>query len=226
MTPDFAANLVKFASSSNTTLSQTAMIIVGNAISCSEAFVVLLLKSGIFQIFRNFLERGVFLEETWFSIQNISAADSSLSHFLLNDPVFLKSFALNLTSKKRSTYLSALRTLLNLIMNSNSTSTLKLFEVFDATSGLISGLKSDDLSILQGVLSALKRCHTVISAQYDNPQLEDDFLEKIDDLDGLDELDKIANVCENDSIAAQAAKLIDTFQSTGRFDIKICDLTF
>lgn len=229
MTPAFALRLVEFAAHPRPALSQTAMTIVGNAISCSEAFILLLLKSGIFPVIRGFLQRGILLDEAWFAIQNISAADSTLSHFLLNDQIFLTSLDLNLTPRGRksgSTYASALRTLLNLIMNSNSTSTIKLFEVFDATSALIFGLKSDDLNLLQGVLSALKRSHTVLSAQIDNPQVESDFLDKIDDLDGLGELDRIANTCENDSLAAQAAKLIDIFQSTGNFDAKICDLTF
>ena len=59
----------------------------------------------------------------------------------------------------------------------------------------------------------LSRLHCTLVKEFDE-ELELDFVDKFEALGGLDDLDMIANTCESDAVAAQAARLLDRLNPT------------
>jgi hypothetical protein len=84
---------------------------------------------------------------------------------------------------------------------------------------MIESLEYPDVNIVQSILSAFGRIYNIIDGE-DDENLENQFLDKFEEDNGFIVLDKITNEAESDSLAAQAARLLERFQcSKASFDV-------
>lgn len=218
MTPSFTSKLVTFVSSPTESISNSALLITGNVISGSEVYAIMLLKAGLFKILRQHLtSKTGKLELIWWCIENICAGSSNTFYFMLTNNDVMLSLLDTIQSGPHAAQQHAIKALVNIVMNSERPTVVRLFQTFDVVEGLTRCLEYPDMAMVEMILSALGRLYNIIDRQ-NSIEMISAFVDRFESLDGMTELDKISNSCESDSVAAQAAKLLELFQSSAVMD--------
>ena len=212
MTPNFTQKLINFINSKNAKISNISLLIAGNVISGSEIYTVNLLKGGLFKILREFLRQNVHLEHTWWCIENMTAGNSNNFYFIISDVEIMQILAQSVRAPcDHAVRHYATKSLVNIFLNSSEPIILQLLQKFEFFEILIKSLNYPDTQMVQNILSAVNRIFNIFEKSAESLDI---LVEKFECSEGVEMLDKISNDCENETVAAFAANLLEKFQSS------------
>ncbi|CBY18315.1 unnamed protein product [Oikopleura dioica] len=214
-TPNFIEKVISLLDRENSQFQQLALFISGNFLATSETYAVMLMKSGFLKRLDKKLHGKEHLKLAWWCVDSICSSDMSIFYYLATNQGFITLLIEN--CKRRSSIQGfAIRSLCNMIRNSDKSLVLRLAGENNLSEPIIAALSVEDQSLLASVLSSAMRLHNIIDA-YDEDHAEN-FAQLFDELNGFEKLDNLANNCENDRNASTAALILERLQQKTGFE--------
>ena len=126
----FPSSIVKCLANGSEQIKSISIIIIGNLISCSEQFSVMLTRSGVFSVLKSFLcEKFVGTKnldtKVWWCFENICANSPNTFYFLVNDLEIMTRMISTMNSSGEKKF-HATKAFINIIMNSQRATIIRL----------------------------------------------------------------------------------------------------